>query len=326
MPDVLNQRLHPPLDHTERISDIMRYELATRIGIALYHVAGKVLKDRGLRGRPALLRLDQCIRSKLILRETNVGGHKMYLDDRDSLCLSLEPGYDSYQNEILDLLVPRAGVVLDIGANIGFNTLRFARAVGEAGRVFAFEPEASNLALLRKNVLANGYQNVAVIPKAVADIKGTARLFVSEVNRGDHQLYSTSESRVAQDVEITTVDDEFRNLERIHAVKMDIQGSESRAFLGMRGLLERSRCVYMVTEFWPLGLLNAGSSAEHFFGQLQSAGFSLYEIDQRRRQLPAADLNHLLSDFPPKRGSHTNLLAVKGPIPEAVARIIGKTA
>ncbi len=60
-------------------------------------------------------------------------------------------------------------VVLDLGANIGYFTLLFARQVGDSGHVYAFEPGPLSFLLLKKNIAANAYRNITPINKAVSD-------------------------------------------------------------------------------------------------------------------------------------------------------------
>jgi hypothetical protein len=52
--------------------------------------------------------------------------------------------------------VPECGLVIDVDANVGFFTERFARWVGPAGRVVAIEPEANNFAELVWRLAAKG--------------------------------------------------------------------------------------------------------------------------------------------------------------------------
>ncbi len=66
------------------------------------------------------------------------------------------------------LLRPGA-VVFDVGAHIGYHTVRFAALVGRSGRVYAFEPHPANVRLLRRNVERRGLAQVTLIPQAVAD-------------------------------------------------------------------------------------------------------------------------------------------------------------
>lgn len=65
-------------------------------------------------------------------------------------------------------MLPRDGVVLDIGANIGIMTVLLARHVNK-GAVHAFEPIPPNHAVLRKIVALYGLRNVTVHEIALGD-------------------------------------------------------------------------------------------------------------------------------------------------------------
>jgi hypothetical protein len=68
--------------------------------------------------------------------ETNceVQGHLMTLDDKDSLNLLCDGCYEPFETELVGAYINEGDVVVDIGANIGYYTLMFARQVGETGR------------------------------------------------------------------------------------------------------------------------------------------------------------------------------------------------
>lgn len=101
-----------------------------------------------------------------------VQGHKMFLDSKDSLGLSLKGVHEEFETELVKRMIKRGDVVLDIGANIGYYTLIFAKIVGEDGKVFAFEPDPTNFALLKRNVEINGYKNILLVQKAVSNKSG----------------------------------------------------------------------------------------------------------------------------------------------------------
>lgn len=66
--------------------------------------------------------------------------------------------------EVLQALGARPGHwVADVGAGDGFFTMRLARAVGNAGRVFAVNIERDQAALIRERSLADGLTNIASV-------------------------------------------------------------------------------------------------------------------------------------------------------------------
>ena len=80
----------------------------------------------------------------------DVQGQKMFLDPGDSIGLSVNEIYEPCVVAVANKEIKKGGVVLDIGANIGYFTLIFARLVGDNGKVYAFEPDPANFALLKK--------------------------------------------------------------------------------------------------------------------------------------------------------------------------------
>src|SRR5262249_23508803 len=79
--------------------------------------------------------------------------------------------------------------VIDVGANMGFFTVRFARWVRPAGRVIAIEPEMENLRLLRHRLERSGLTaNVDVIEGVAAEGSGILRLAVNPLHPADHRI------------------------------------------------------------------------------------------------------------------------------------------
>lgn len=250
-----------------------------------------------------------------VLSKAHVRGHQMFLDPTDgevSRCLFEQGGMEGFETELVESEVRPGDVVLDVGANIGYYTLLFARLVGPEGRVIAFEPDPLNFLLLKRNVRANGYRNVELVNKAVADTTGTMRLYLSRDNKGDHRLYDSRDGREAVDIAVTTLDDALAGYDgRLDFIKMDIQGSEARALAGMTRLLAKYRRLKMVTEFWPIGLQRAGADAAAYLRRLLDHGFRLQQIDDEAEELRPADVDHLLTTYLPEKENYTNLFCVR---------------
>ncbi len=118
--------------------------------------------------------------------------------------------------------------VIDIGGNIGTFSL-LASACAARGRVFSFEPEAENYALLVRNMAANGRTNVLVKRAAVSGGRGTVRLFTADQG-GFHSVLAdrAADSHRFEEVEslgLKDIFDEYR-IEHCHFLKLDCEGAE----------------------------------------------------------------------------------------------------
>jgi FkbM family methyltransferase len=242
-------------------------------------------------------------------------GHRMYLDDQDSLRLSVSRILEPTETHLVQRMVRAGDTTLDIGANIGYYTLLFARHVGSTGRVYAFEPEAENFSILQKNVATNDYANVIMENRAVWNTTTTLSLFLSEENKGDHRAFGTDDGRRAVRVDAVRLDDYFAEIPGpVHVVKMDIQGAEYHALEGMTSLLRRSPEAILFTEFWPRGLTQAGASPLAYLQLLQDLGFALYEIQDDADRVHPVDVQRLLDRYTPESEDFTNLLCTRRPL------------
>ena len=282
------------------------------IGLSLYRACARRLSGLGLRRFATVNRVNNWVLSRVKTRRAVVDGHVMHLDPRDSLDLSLNQAYEPFETELVRSLVHENDTVLDVGANIGYYTLLFARAVGPRGRVFAFEPDPENFALLKNNVESNGYENVALVNAALSDKMGALKLYLCEANRGDHRIYPSGDDRRAIQIPALAADDYLAGLNReIAFVKMDVQGAEAKVLRGMERLLQRTAQCQILFEFWPAGMSRAGDEAEESLARLARHGFSLKLVDQRRKCLQPVEADALLRDFTKANGHQTNLLGSK---------------
>jgi FkbM family methyltransferase len=188
----------------------------------------------------------------------------------------------------------RPGMVfVDIGANIGYYTVIASSLVGNTGKVIAFEPDPGNFALLQRNIAENNCQNVLAERKAVAGSSQRLSLYRSSSNFGDHRIYKPRGSALspstakhsAVDVEAISLDDYLIG-HRIHVdfLKIDIQGSEYDALLGMQRTLQENPDITILAEFWPTGLTQAGVAPSVFLDKVRACGFTIYRLQEKLLQ------------------------------------------
>ena len=133
-------------------------------------------------------------------------------------------------------------VVVDVGANVGYFSLLCAQSVGPAGRVIALEPVPAFAAALRADAESNGFTDVIELQEvAASDRIGTTEVYVADAsNRGMSSTepipgYETSVTVPVVRAE-TCIDPACWS--RVRLVKVDVEGDELRALVGMRNLLD----------------------------------------------------------------------------------------
>lgn len=129
---------------------------------------------------------------------------------------------------------PAGFVFVDAGANVGLYTLSVRAAALAAGvpfRGLAIEPDPTNSARLRFNLAASGADDLTVAPVALSATPGRIQLVsVGLANRGEVRLADAGTEN-AVEVEAKPLLDVAlaAGLERIDAMKVDIEGQEAQA-------------------------------------------------------------------------------------------------
>lgn len=133
---------------------------------------------------------------------------------------------------------------LDIGGNKGDFALFAAGLVGPQGRVVCFEPHPENAGWIRKSVELNGFAYLAVEELALADRDGEATLNIGGKS-GQHSFEARKRDRGSVPVRTMTLDHfaAEAGLDRIHAIKIDVEGAEDLVIAGAAELLARDRPV-----------------------------------------------------------------------------------
>lgn len=159
--------------------------------------------------------------------------------------LDLYGEYSPGEGRIFESFVRRGDVVVDGGANIGAHTLHFAALAGNAGRVIAFESQATLHHMLCANLALNRLHNVEARLAALGEASGAA--FVPVVNyeaEGNFGGVSVSAHPPGGPVSVCALDE--LDLAACKLLKLDVEGDELRALRGAADLVRRCRPVLFV--------------------------------------------------------------------------------
>jgi FkbM family methyltransferase len=171
------------------------------------------------------------------------------------------------------------GIVVDVGANVGWHALHAAQ-YRNVEAVVAFEPDPFNAWLLDRNLSANGIGKVIVNACAVGAQAGSARLFrYKSSNLGRHSIVA-DHGYGYRTVPVTDLDSALSDLgfgdRPVVVIKIDVEGYEPAVIAGARRTLARTEAV--VVEFSP-GLSRAGGlSTDDLLTRLHHAGFTPFAL------------------------------------------------
>jgi FkbM family methyltransferase len=171
------------------------------------------------------------------------------------------------------------GIVVDVGANLGWHTLHAARH-DNVESVMAFEPDAFNAWLLERNLAENGIDNVMVDTRAAGAATSIAKLYrYKSTNYGRHSL-ATDHGFGSRNVLVTDLDSALAaagfSSRAISLIKIDVEGYEPAVIAGAKETLKRAAA--LIVEYSPDASTAAGLSATGLLTDLQAAGFAPYML------------------------------------------------
>lgn len=167
--------------------------------------------------------------------------------------------------------------VIDVGAHVGIFTLLMSQLVGPTGHVVALEPDPLNARFLRRNIMGRGCTNVLVLEVAAADKSRVLPLSrPPDDNTGDSRTYDVATMNKVSRVNAFALDDLVPG--PVHLVKLDLQGMDHVALLGMQRILREQQPV-MIVEFWPHGIRAYGDDPHDVIHWLRSLDYSWVALE-----------------------------------------------
>ncbi len=177
--------------------------------------------------------------------------------------------------------VASGGTFIDVGAHIGWYSLKAAKVVGAGGHVLAVEPNRDTVTMLRANINASGAGGIVlVMPVACSDSEGSLRLYAApRANTGQSSLSSANASQSASVKESYLVparrlDDIVHEagIGRVDVIKVDVEGAELLVLRGSIQIIDRYRPVISL-EIIDDELRAMGSSAQEVYAFMRAHGY-----------------------------------------------------
>jgi FkbM family methyltransferase len=206
-----------------------------------------------------------------------IGGYEIRFPSRYSRYYP--PGYEPGLFKFIERNCPPGSTFLDCGAHFGLFSVVASKAVGERGKVFAFEPMPDVRAILESVVSLNECGNVRIRPEAVSRDRGKATFFQTGNEASNaNSLVKQEKHGGGIDVDLISID-EIRNEEglKIACVKIDVEGAEYDLLQGASDTLSIDRPALFLS-LHPSALKNADVPLSNIWIYLEDHGYSL-ELD-----------------------------------------------
>src|SRR5712691_3524590 len=204
--------------------------------------------------------------------------YKKHLEDPFDALIKAHPG------------LFKGGHILDIGANVGYTTSLFAKAADREFKVYSFEPDSSNFALLKHVVERRaGQEQITPVFAAVGSTDGTVELWHNQAHHGDHRIMTPTfeESRVKRQ-QVFTVPlisvDSFAKAEGIEEsikfIKIDVQGYELPVCQGMVRTLAKNPDLVIALEYAPNATRELGFEPDQLIAFFRDREYFIYPLER----------------------------------------------
>ena len=242
-----------------------------------------------------------CVRGKKIVRTVEGMTFNLDLAENIDVCILLEK-FERDVVGIIDKYSREGWSVMDIGANMGAHTIRFANRVGVKGVVYAFEPTNYAYNKLVSNVSLNSPLKIHTYRVALWNENKNNQPITF---RSSWQTNGTSVSSLCT-ADFVRLDDwcNKHNVRHVDMIKIDVDGNEFPVFDGGRELIERCR---------PLIIMEV--AAYHFAGPdnpmsfLSTLGYRFWDIKTQKEYAGEEGVKNTLLSKDEEIDFSINLLA-----------------
>src|SRR5580658_1349068 len=176
--------------------------------------------------------------------ECEVDGIHLVLDSADtsvSRTLIDTSVYEPHVTAVFRRYLQPGMTMVDVGANVGYFSALASHLVGPAGRVIALEPNSENCRLILLTMLANGAQNIELLPVAASATRGWSH-FSAHVGSNGGIIRSTAEDlRDGRGTVVASFPLDELIDGPVHLLKLDVEGAEGLVLAGAQQLLATHR-------------------------------------------------------------------------------------
>ena len=139
---------------------------------------------------------------------------------------------------------------IDIGANIGYFSMLGASIVGTSGHVISFEPIGRLADQIKCSSRTNGLNNIKIKKLALGNNPCKMTLEIMPGNIGGSSLVKNINSGLSEEIFVSTLDLQLKDIKRVDLIKIDVEGFEYEVLKGGQDTISKHLPV-IILEFSP---------------------------------------------------------------------------
>jgi FkbM family methyltransferase len=177
--------------------------------------------------------------------------------------------WSEFEVELFRQICQPSDVVVEVGSNIGSQTIALSQMVGNGGRVYAFEPQRIIFQTLCANMALNSITNVECFQAAVAS--STGFIFIPDIDyHRESNFGGVSVDVFEQGFKVPKIKlDEFLEIPRLKLIKIDAEGMEAEVIKGAAELIEKFKPILYVEN-------DRQEKSENLINTIRSLDYKLY--------------------------------------------------
>ena len=191
--------------------------------------------------------------------------------------------YEAEIGKLIRTSLKQGNIALDIGANIGLQSIRMSQCCGEKGEVYAFEPLSYICKKFNKNITLNKCSNITLLQLAISDKDEISTITIDEHawNQGAFSLQNTNNGGALEQITIKIADQipEIINLSRLELIKIDVEGFEYHVLRGLELTLKKFK-PRLIFEYDVNYWIATGQSITDCYKYLSAMDYTLYQVTQ----------------------------------------------
>lgn len=182
--------------------------------------------------------------------------------------------YEAGTLKIIQQILKKDDVFIDIGASVGLMSLYAAELVGNKGKIWSFEPMREMADMIRQSIHHNHLNNIEVFDFALGETECELPIFT---NRACPSLIMKDNETSHQKVVVKVLDDiiKEKKLQSVKMMKIDVEGFELQVLRGCKNLLSSANAPILCIEYE-----GSYQNKEVFYFLTQINHYKFYQLEK----------------------------------------------